>query len=140
MDLLAWKHCGERHTSANLKSELKDVAADFGIKEDHISGCTTDNAKNASNAADEHVERKGTRAAHTIQLCVRAGTALPVVKEILDKSSAVVGHFKHSTVAIAALRSKQTQISKKNTATGSTLPNSFRLRPSHVPGNNPEQE
>lgn len=91
--------------AANLKSELKDVAADFGIKEDHISRRTTDNAKNASNAADELVEDKGTRcAAHTIKLSVRAGTA--VVKQVLGKSSARVGHFKHSTVAIGALRSK----------------------------------
>jgi len=104
---------GERHTSANSAKELRKAADDFNIAKT-ISGYVTDNATNASNAADQFTVGKGVRCdAHTTRVCVREGTALPAVKETLGRNAILVAHFKHSTVAMGVLRSAQTQFYKK---------------------------
>ena len=49
-------------------------------------------------------------AAHTLQLCVNEGLQLPNIAALLGAGRKLVGHFKHSSKATAALAQKQKQM------------------------------
>ena len=49
-------------------------------------------------------------AAHTLQLCVNEGLQIPSIAAHLPAGQKLVGHFKHSSKATAALDQKQKQM------------------------------
>ena len=48
--------------------------------------------------------------AHTLQLCINEGLQLPSIAALLGAGRKLVGHFKHSSKATAALAQKQKQM------------------------------
>ena len=48
--------------------------------------------------------------AHTLQLCINSDLHLPVIDHLRAASRKLVGYFKHSVVAMTALREKQGQL------------------------------
>ena len=99
----------ERHTAENVAAELTHVVEEWGLQE-KVVAISRDNAANMV-AAMRIIPWKGLPCfAHTLQIAVRAGLALPAISEILRRCRKVVGHFKHSVVAQNALEESQTRL------------------------------
>ena len=99
----------ERHTAENVAAELNDVVEEWCFQESDVA-ISRDNAANMV-AAMRIIPWKGLPCfAHTLQIVVRAGLALPAISEILRRCRKVVGHFKHSVVAQNALEESQTRL------------------------------
>ena len=98
------------HTLAEIVAEiLKEVLQEWDIS-DKLSASTTDNARNVVKAVEISGWSRIPCFAHTLQLAIQTGLALPAVSEVLAKCRKIVGHFKHSHVAQTALEVKQGQL------------------------------
>jgi len=75
-----------------------------------ISAIVHDNAANAILGAELTDWPHFGCVAHTLQLCVNSGLDLPAIDRLTAASRKLVGHFKHSVVAMTALREKQSQL------------------------------
>ena len=50
-------------------------------------------------------------AAHTLQLCINSGlNNIPAISQMIATSRKIVGHFKHSVVAMTGLRDKSSRV------------------------------
>ena len=99
----------ERHTAKNVAAELTHMVEEWGLQE-KVVAISRDNAANMV-AAMRIIPWKGLPCfAHTLQIAVRAGLALPAISEILRRCRKVVGHFKHSVVARNALEESQIRL------------------------------
>ncbi|KAK5888294.1 hypothetical protein CesoFtcFv8_016806 [Champsocephalus esox] len=52
-------------------------------------------------------------AGHTVQLAIEAGLHLPEIAKTTDAARRVVSHFRHSSVAVCALKKRQEQLGVK---------------------------
>ena len=105
--VLQTREVKERHTAVNVAGELRSVAGEWKIA-DKIVATTTDNAPNMVNAVASVLEWTHIGClAHTLQIAVRAGLALPSVAELLAHCRRLVGHFNRSSLAQTALEVKQ---------------------------------
>lgn len=103
----------ERHTAANLCDIMQNILTEWGIN-DKTTAIITDNAANVTNAvADiDCIEEKSglTCAAHSLQLAANKALALEPIADICQKAAKLVAHFRHSSIASAALEKKQEQL------------------------------
>ena len=77
------------------------------MPDDHIGGVVRDNGANmvlgVSLVGWPGIPCFG----HTLQLCVEAGLNLAMVSKLTGAARKFVGHFKHSSLAMSALKEKQ---------------------------------
>ena len=69
-----------------------------------------DNAANAVNGVSLTEWPHFGCVAHTLQLCIKTGLDISTISQMVAASRKLVGHFKHSVVAMTGLRDKQTQL------------------------------
>lgn len=100
----------ERHTGQNIAERLTKAADDWSIPKEHIAGCVHDNAANAVNGLELTGWPHFGCVAHTLQLCVNSGLDTPAITQMTATARKIVGHFKHSVVAMSGLREKQLQL------------------------------
>lgn len=101
----------ERHTSENLAEALQQIISDWKLDE-KVTAVVHDNAANIVNACStlQAIDENISCFAHSLQLVVGKALDIAEVKNLVNKCSSVVGHFKHSTVACNALKLKQQQL------------------------------
>lgn len=103
----------ESHTAVNLAHQLEDTFDKWEIG-GKIMTVVTDNARNAINAVQLLTNISETYdvtcAAHSIQLAVNNGLEQDGITTLIQLSSKMVGHFKHSNVAKHALTKMQEQL------------------------------
>ena len=111
-----------RHTADKVGNKLVETATTFGILEG-VAGLTHDEAANMVAALD-HTQavvqeqdipaskwESVVCAAHRLQTCLRHALAKSEeVQETIAAARRLVGHFKHSYVATAALKKKQNDL------------------------------
>ena len=100
----------ERHTGQNIADRLKKAAGDWSIPTEHIIACVHDNAANAVNGLQLTGWPHFGCVAHTLQLCINSGLDAPAITRMTATARKIVGHFKHSVVAMSGLREKQVQL------------------------------
>jgi len=105
----------ERHTALNIADKLENVFSSWEIK-DKVTTVITDNAKNVVNAVQLLSNTTNTNisdvtcAAHSLQLSINKALKEDLISEIINQSSRLVGHFKHSNLAKQSLLNKQKQL------------------------------
>ncbi|CAI6371646.1 unnamed protein product [Macrosiphum euphorbiae] len=105
----------ERHTALNIADKLENVFSNWEIK-DKVTTVITDNAKNVvnavqllSNTTNNNISDV-TCAAHSLQLSINKALKEDTISEIINQSSRLVGHFKHSNLAKQSLLNIQKQL------------------------------
>ena len=97
----------EHHTGVNIADRLTSTAKDWGIANTQMSALVHDNVANAVNAAEltdwPHFGCVG----HTLQLAIKSGLEISAINRLISARRKSVGHFKHSVVAMTALKQKQ---------------------------------
>ena len=101
----------ERHTGVHISERLMNGAKEWKIEE-KISAVVRDNAANMV-LAMELLEDWSDQSCfgHTLQLAVNAGLDLSIINRLTAVCRKIVGHFRHSVVAMGALRTRQTNMS-----------------------------
>ena len=107
--MLLTREMEERHTGVNIPQRLLEVAKKWDISDEHVSGLVRDNAAKAVLGATVTGWQHFGCAAHTLQLSVNAGLNHPIIEKAISAARKLVGHFKHSVVALSALK-KQVQL------------------------------
>ena len=108
--VLFTKEMSERHTGENIAAYLKQACVHWGIPEEFIVAPVHDNASNITSAARELGWESLPCVAHTLQLSVNKGLSISQISRVSPVCRKLVGHFKHSTLAMAALKEKQEQL------------------------------
>ena len=106
--VLQTREMPERNTGMHISERLKEAASEWGVAQDKVVAVVHDNAANMV-LAGELLERWGDLSCfgHTLQLAVNAGLALNAIARLRAAFRKIVGHFKHSTVAMGALTERQ---------------------------------
>jgi len=103
----------DSHTAVNLAHQLKDTFDKWEI-ETKIMAVVADNARNIINSVISLTNVSETYeltcAAHSIQLAVNNGLQQNSIDTLIQLSSKMVGHFKHSNLAKHALTKMQEQL------------------------------
>ena len=91
----------------NIASRLENAASEWNITDERIVAVVSDNASNMRVAAEE-VGYGNTSAALAI-LYTCSALASNIHARLTAAACKLVGHFKHSTIAMSALKQKQKQ-------------------------------
>ena len=109
-NVLLTEEMPDRHTGQNIADRLTKAAIDWSIPTEKIAGCVHDNAANAVNGLEltgwPHFGCVG----HTLQLCINSGLDIAAISQMTAAARKIIGHFKHSVVAMTGLREKQLQL------------------------------
>ncbi|XP_070408968.1 zinc finger BED domain-containing protein 4-like [Nothobranchius furzeri] len=98
------------HTADNIRLELKRITEECGITE-KVVAVVTDNGANMVAAVHKAGWRHHPCFAHTLNLIVKDSLkAVPEVVQVLEKCSAIVSYFHHSSKATEKLRDIQQQL------------------------------
>ena len=97
----------EHHTDVHISERLLKASVEWKIS-DKVVAVVRDNAANMV-LASQLLEDWGDLPCfgHTLQLAVKAGLDLPLISRLTAVCRKIVDHFKHSVVAMGALREKQ---------------------------------
>ena len=97
----------ERHTGVHISERLLKASVEWKIS-DKVVAVVRDNAANMV-LASQFLEDWGDLPCfgHTLQLAVKVLLDLPLISRQTAVCHKIVGHFKHSVVAMGALREKQ---------------------------------
>ncbi|XP_060781454.1 zinc finger BED domain-containing protein 4-like [Neoarius graeffei] len=105
------------HTAANIAERLSEVMADFRIPAEKRVALVHDNAANMVLCADQLSQNpswgnvQGVRCAgHTLQLCINVALKKDPICRVIAAARRLVGHFKKSAKATAALTQKQQNV------------------------------
>ena len=105
----------ENHTAENIVETIKEILANFSLDCYRIVAVVHDQDSNMeafSRLMKEEYRWESTNcAAHRIQLCVEDGLKINAIARLVGDSRKLVNHFKHSTVATAALANRQKSMS-----------------------------
>ena len=106
--VLQTREMPERHIGMHISERLKEAASEWEVAQDKVVAIVHDNAANMV-LAGELLQGWGDLSCfgHTLQLAVNAGLALNAIARLIAASHKIVGHFKHSTVAMGALTEGQ---------------------------------
>ncbi|KAJ4929913.1 hypothetical protein JOQ06_018933 [Pogonophryne albipinna] len=102
----------ERHTAVNIAQRLKETIEEWDL----VVFCTIHDNASSMNLAMELCEQFPHHlgcAGHTIQLAINAGLHLPEIAKTTDAARRIVSHFRHSSVAVCALKKRQEQLGVK---------------------------
>ena len=105
------------HTAENIATKLVDVATAYNVLS-RVTAVTHDEAANmvaaartAQQKAIEHVGsgkwKSNVCAAHRLQTCLRHALEIDEIEAVTGAGRKIVGHFKHSCLAMEALKAKQ---------------------------------
>jgi hypothetical protein len=108
--VLFTKEMSERHTGENIATCLKQACVHWEIPEEFIVALVHDNASNMTTAARELGWESLPCVAHTLQLAVNKGLNISQISRQSAVCRKLVGHFKHSSLAMTALKEKQEQL------------------------------
>jgi len=101
----------ENHTAENIAEKVKGILANFCLDCGGVVAVVHDQGSNMEAFARLMKAEFGWEstncAAHRIQLCVEDGLKIDAIAQLLATCRKLVGHFKHSTVATAALADRQ---------------------------------
>jgi len=104
------------HTAANIAERLGEVMEEFEIPAEKRVAVVHDNAANMVLCAQQLSQNpswgnvQGVRCAgHTLQLCINAAVKIDPICRVIAAARRLVGHFKKSAKATAALTAKQHQ-------------------------------
>ena len=101
----------EMHTALNIAERLRDSIKEWKIDEERVSAIVHDNASNITLAVQNLGWQSVPCFAHTLQLAVNKGLEVSQINKLASVGRKIVGHFKHSSLAMTALREKQKQLS-----------------------------
>lgn len=105
----------ENHTAENIAEKIKEILTNFSLDCYRIVAVVHDQGSNMeafSRLMKEEYRWESTNcAAHRIQLCVEDGLKINAIARLVGASRKLVNHFKHSTVATAALANRQKSMS-----------------------------
>lgn len=96
------------HTGDAISKQINDMLRDWNIEKSKVHLFVSDNAANAKSGLAKAKVGAAWCFAHTLQLVV--GDAIfsqRAVSDMLSVSRCIVGHFKHSTLAVSQLREIQ---------------------------------
>ena len=99
----------QRHTAEALAGQLAKVTNNWDIT-NKVCAVVHDNASNTKHISDKANFESSCDvpcAAHTLQLAIKKGMAIPRVANLVGAANRLVTHFKKSTVATKALETKQ---------------------------------
>lgn len=109
--LLQTANFPENHTADNIFEKLQEILSNFHVSCNKVVSVVHDQGSNMQACARLMKSEFGWEsvncAAHLIQLCVQDGLKLNTIDRLLGASRRLVTHFKHSTVATAALVDRQ---------------------------------
>ena len=105
--VLLTQEMSERHTGKNIAERLREAVQKWTINELYIIAIVRDNARNMDIAVTELGWDDVPCFAHTLQLAVRSGLEQSQIAKLVAVGRKLVGHFKHSAVAMTSLKAKQ---------------------------------
>ena len=107
-------HFPESHTGVHISEKLKEICSNFNVPYDKVVAVVHDQGSNMQASLrilhDDSGWASVNCAAHTLQLCVNEGLQIRSIAALLASGRKLVGHFKHSSKATAALAQKQKQM------------------------------
>ena len=107
-------HFPDSHTGVHISEKLKEICSNFSVSDDKVVAVVHDQGSNMQASLrilnDESEWASVNCAAHMLQLCVNEGLQIPSIAALLAAGRKLVGHFKHSSKATAALAQKQKQM------------------------------
>ena len=109
--VLQTREMPERHTALNIAEKLRDSIKEWKIDEERVSAIVHDNASNITLAVQNLGWQSVPCFAHTLQLAVNNGLEVSQINKLASVARKIVAHFKHSSLAMTALREKQKQLS-----------------------------
>ena len=112
---LATRSFPDHHTGENISSTIKEVLEAYEIADSTVSSIVHDQGSNMRRATDLlQIEKGWTRvncSAHILQLCIGDGFKNNAsIDRALGAARRLVGHFHHSTLAMAELYKQQSQM------------------------------
>ncbi|XP_037294153.1 zinc finger BED domain-containing protein 4-like [Manduca sexta] len=99
------------HNADNIASVLDGVLQEWRCR-NKVVALVTDNAATMIKVADILKIRHVPCFAHSLNLVIKEVLAEPGLKQLIEKCSMIVSHFKHSTLASDKLRSVQREINR----------------------------
>ena len=105
--VLQTKEMPERHTGENIAETLRSAIKEWKIDERRISAVVHDNASNMNLAIEKVGCGDVPCFTHTLQLAVNSGLQNGPINRLSSVARKLVGHFKHSSLAMTALKDKQ---------------------------------
>lgn len=108
----------ERHTAQNIADKFVELMESFGVPTSAQVALVHDQAANMELAGailetDLPDFSSVTCAAHRLQNVIKQGLDTPAISKLLGAARRVVSHFKHSVVAMEAIRKHQEQTGDK---------------------------
>ena len=101
----------ERHTALNIAEKLRDSRSEWKIDEERVSAIVHHNASNITLAVQNLGWQSMPCFAYTLQLAVNNGLEVSQINRLVSIARKTVGGFKHSSLAMTALKEKQQQLS-----------------------------
>ena len=108
-NVLCTSEMAERHTGANIALRIQEVLEVWNIQASHVSAVVTDNTSNMTAALNSLECGHLPCFAHTLQLAINKGLDANSLNQLSSLARKLVGHFKHSALATAALRQKKSR-------------------------------
>ena len=109
--LLQTTNFPENHTADNICEKLQEILSNFNVSCSKVVSIVHNQGSNMQCCGQRMKSEFGWEstncAAHMIQLCVEDGLKLNTIERLLGACQKLVGHFKYSTVATAALVDRQ---------------------------------
>ena len=105
----------ENHNADNISEKIKEILANFSLDCHKVVATVHDQGSNMeafSRLMKEQYRWESTNcAAHRIQLCVEDGLKINAIARLVGAGRKLVSHFRHSSVATAALADRQKSMS-----------------------------
>ena len=108
--VLQTKKMPERQTGENIAEVLCNAIKEWKIDERRIYAVVHDTASNMNLAIEKLGCGDVPCFAHTLQLAVNNGLQIGPINKLLSVACKLVGHLKHSSLAMTALKGKQQQL------------------------------
>ena len=101
----------ENHTTENISEKIKEILANFSLDCYRVVAVVYDQGSNMeafSRLMKEEYNWESTNCAvHRIQLCIDDGLKINAIAWLVGACRKLVNHFRHSTIATAALADRQ---------------------------------
>ena len=92
----------EHHTGQNIADRMTEAATEWEIPDTQISVIIHDNAANANLGAELTSWPHFGCIAHALQLCIKSALEVPAIGRLISARRKLVGHFRHSVLAMTA--------------------------------------
>ena len=100
--VLLTREMSEHHTGQNIADRMTEAATEWEIPDTQISVIIHDNAANANLGAELTSWPHFGCIAHALQLCIKSALEVPAIGRLISARRKLVGHFRHSVLAMTA--------------------------------------